>query len=179
MTAGSRMLPLGRTNKDARVPPTGPYKKHMAEPTRPASPVEDSNARSSFSSVREDDSDLAQAFTISRTSSYSRALCNKVIDDDSSSGEMTEVEYLPPLTNPSSKLHGYFFPANSFKGWKEINVRGKLASKSFGDLQSLHLVWTPTKAPPKKDRKYEPGQAPIERLPMELLGKLDASSLWS
>ncbi len=143
--------------------------KPAPEHLRPSTP-EDST-RSSFSSVRENDSDFAQAFTSSKTSSYSVAHHEEAIDD-ASSVEMTEVEYLPPITNPHSKLHGNFFPANSFKGWKQINVRGKLASRSFGDLQSLHLVWSSPSTPVKKEKsKPKPGSAPIERLPVEILSK--------
>lgn len=78
---------------------------------------------------------------------------------------------MPPLTHPDSKLQGYWSPADSFKGWKQINVRGKLASKSFGDLQVLNLAWNATPKPPRRRGAYVPGGAPFEKLPIELLSK--------
>ncbi|KAK7998727.1 hypothetical protein PG991_015206 [Apiospora marii] len=46
--------------------------------------------------------------------------------------------------------------ADGFQGWKQIDVRGRQASRSFGDLQALRIAWsappvtnkpTPTKVP--------------------------------
>lgn len=157
-----------------------------------------SSGRSSFSSVRENDSDLAQTFTSTKVSSYSQPAEAAIVDDEHQSSsssssplsspppEMattttTTRQFLPPKTQPQSKLHGCWFPAvaaDGFQGWKQIDVRGRQASRSFGDLQALRIVWsappvsnkpTPTKVPGRPTA----GQAPIERLPLELLGTLN------
>ncbi|KAK7977883.1 hypothetical protein PG988_005373 [Apiospora saccharicola] len=156
-----------------------------------------SSGRSSFSSVRENDSDLAQTFTSTKVSSYSQPPETVIVDDEhppssSSSSPLsspppematittTTRQFLPPKTQPQSKLHGCWFPAvaaDGFQGWKQIDVRGRQASRSFGDLQALRIVWsappasnkpTPTKVPGRPTA----GQAPIERLPLELLGPI-------
>lgn len=80
-----------------------------------------------------------------------------------------------PLTQPHSRLHGCWVPAvaaDSFQGWKAIDVKGKLASRSFGDLQSLKVVWSAPSTPkkPRSPGRSAPGTAPIERLPIEILG---------
>ncbi|KAG7115578.1 F-box protein like, partial [Verticillium longisporum] len=85
---------------------------------------------------------------------------------------MAEVQFLPPVTLPNSRLHGNWFPANNFKGWKQINVKGKTASRSFGDLQALHMAWSTPPAPSKGKSKFSLGSAPIEKLPLELLGSI-------
>lgn len=158
---------------------SGYYKRMVDDPRRIPSP--EMVNRSSFSSIRENDSDLAQSFSYSRISSYINLQNEQAIDDTPSPSPsppamatMVQTEFLPPLTRPNSKLHGYWYPPDSFKGWKQINVRGKLASKSFGDLQSLNLTWKDgiTRKQTKRDGVYAPGTAPIERLPVELLSKL-------
>jgi hypothetical protein len=160
-------------------------------PHRDTSPS-DKAGRSSFSSVRENDSDLAQAFTSTKVSSYSKAAGPTgehavAVADDLPSPSLspslekttkmgTQTQFMPPVTNPDSRLHGCWFPAvaaDSFQGWKQIGVKGRQASKSFGDLQALKIVWSvpPTPAKPvKRPGRAAPGQAPIERLPLELLG---------
>ena len=141
----------------------------------------ENSSRSSFSSVRENDSDLAQAFTSSKISSYSR-LEEEALEDDPSStpAEMTATttQFVAPVTRPESRLHGTWYPAvaaDGFKGWKQIDVKGKIASRSFGDLQSLKIVWSPPATPPLQRKgsasRDQPGQAPIEKLPIELLGE--------
>ncbi|KAK1674343.1 leucine rich repeat domain-containing protein [Colletotrichum godetiae] len=167
------------------TPPTGhnnpqtliEYKMDSPEPHRPATP--EKNGRSSFSSIRENDSDLAQTFTSSKVSSYAQKATNAVFDDSSASPspiaspslEMTEVQFMPPVTHPSSRLHGGWYPASSFKGWKQINVKGKTASKSFSDLQALHMSWS-TPPPSPKGNKPVNCRAPMERLPLEILGSI-------
>lgn len=140
----------------------------------------DSSGRSSFSSVRENDSDLAQTFTSTKVSSYSREADEDAVDDLPSPLEMatiTKSQFRPPLTRPHSKLHGNWLPAvpaDGFLGWKQIDVRGKPASRSFGDLQALRIVWSSPATPvkPKASGQPLPGQAPIERLPLEMLGSI-------
>lgn len=91
-------------------------------------------------------------------------------------------------TTPHSTPHGLVCPCDGFRGWKQISVRGKIASKSYGDLRNLKMGWG-------WDSDYEPkheaateskieaeaaveevavgiaGKSPIEMLPAELLGK--------
>ncbi|KAI1851668.1 hypothetical protein JX265_010751 [Neoarthrinium moseri] len=141
----------------------------------------DQSGRSSFSSVRENDSDLAQTFTSTKVSSYSRLSDDEAVDDlptpPPEMATMTTTQFRPPMTRPHSRLHGSWFPAvaaDGFEGWKQIDVRGKTASRSFGDLQALKIVWSTPASPskPKGPRRPPPGQAPIERLPLELLGPI-------
>ncbi|KAI0007959.1 hypothetical protein F4779DRAFT_469858 [Xylariaceae sp. FL0662B] len=135
-------------------------------------------ARSSFSSVREDVSDLAQNFTSTKVSSYSRPV-EGAVEDLPSPLEMTQTQFVPPVTQPHSRLHGCWLPAvaaDSFQGWKQIGVGGSKASKSksFGDLHALTISWSTPSAPvkPKDPERPAPGKAPIERLPTELLDQI-------
>lgn len=148
----------------------------------------ENSSRSSFSSVRENDTDLVQAFTSTKVSSYERPPEEALEDQASPSTEMsaTSTQFLPPITQPQSRLHGCWFPAvaaDGFKGWKQIDVKGRIASKSFGDLQALKLVWSAPSTPPPHQRKESgralPGKAPIEMLPLELLGEFDDDTLVS
>jgi hypothetical protein len=91
------------------------------------------------------------------------------------------------MLNPQSTLHGLVCPCDSFRGWKNISIGGKVASKSFGDLRRLALRWDweqneeqakrvnmplhITSDLKARDGTYLPGQSPFERLPMELLGE--------
>lgn len=138
----------------------------------------DKSSRSSFSSVREVDLDMAQTFTSTKISSYSRQP-EEAIEDIPSPQEMatTQPHFIPPVTQPNSKLHGCWFPAvaaEGFQGWKQIGVRGRQASKSYGDLQALKIVWsTPVIPTKKKDpERPAPGQSSIEKLPTEILGQI-------
>lgn len=159
----------------------------MADLARPPTP--DRVSRSSFSSIREHDNTLTQTFTHSKLSSYvasdeeavedptqhstADASHNRVRDFDMI---QTQTQFQPPVTRPNSRLLGYWTPAETFRGWKEIQVKGKLASKSFSDLKILNQSWSPPPTPaptsPKaveKTRSYKPGEAPIEKLPFEIL----------
>jgi hypothetical protein len=151
------------------------------EHARPSTP--DRVSRSSFSSIREAESTLPQTFSRSKISSYLGADGDEAIDDSSSRPttpstssshpfSMIQTQFQPPVTHPHSKLLGYWTPADSFKGWKGIQVKGKLASKSFGDLQVLHQVFSGPTPRAAKRGQNKPGEAPIERLPTEILSKL-------
>ncbi|KAI2617447.1 hypothetical protein GGR54DRAFT_207565 [Hypoxylon sp. NC1633] len=139
----------------------------------------DMSTRTSFSSVRENDSDLAQTFTSTKVSSYSKPE-EEAVDDLPSPSEMatqTQTQFIPPVTNPHSRLHGCWFPAiaaEGFQGWKQIGVRGRQASRSYGDLQALKIVWSTPAAPIKKKdpERPAPGQSSIEKLPTEILGQI-------
>ncbi|SPO05677.1 related to Leucine Rich Repeat domain protein [Cephalotrichum gorgonifer] len=140
----------------------------------------DTTGRGSFSSVRENDSGLAQSFTSTKVSSYAEAYEDAV--DDTADIPMAGVEFLTPMTRPHSKLLGTWYPHGTFdgRGWKEIRVKGRYASKSFSDLQALHRltalppslpsVETPEEAP--NTQKGGSGPSPLsalERLPAEIL----------
>lgn len=136
------------------------------------------SSRTSFASIREKDSDLAQTFSYSKLSSLLASANEEAVEDYSTGSPtepaMVETRFFPPVTRPESKLQGYWSPADSFRGWKSIDVKGKLASKSFGDLQVLNTSWNRSanygKVPSSKGT-YPPGQSPFEKLPIELLSK--------
>jgi len=171
--------------------------QHDHQQLRPATP--DRLSRSSFSSIRENESSLPQDFSHSKISSYLgdevavddhdseaddrtespdvlRRLPSTVSPTTSLSGvpNMIQTEFRAPVTHPNSRLLGYWSPADSFQGWKQIQVKGKFASKSFGDLQALNNVWNTPLRVSKKPKKggNRPGDSPIERLPAEILSKL-------
>lgn len=161
----------------------------------------EATSRSSFSSVRENDDGLAQTFTRSKISSYIETP-EDVFDDESPSAEepLSSTSstnqsgfQAPPLTQPNSRLHGFWYPAQGFRGWREIPIKGKTASRSCEDLHKMHMTWDkpaplPTTAeaeahvdadgdvllvPAKMDGDvYPTSTAPLERLPSEVLGKL-------
>ncbi|KAJ8130155.1 hypothetical protein O1611_g3475 [Lasiodiplodia mahajangana] len=144
-----------------------------------------SSGRASFSSVREVDDDIAQAFSSTKVSSYFREESDIAVVDDSTSDpppaslNMAETQFMPPVTQPHSRLHGCWFPAvaaNNFHGWKQIGVKGKPASKSYGDLQALRMVWSiaPTPKPSSVPVAVQraPGDSPLERLPVEIKNQI-------
>jgi hypothetical protein len=142
---------------------------------RSVSPAE-TNARSSFSSVRENDDGLAQTFSRSKVSSYAQ-VPEDVFDDSPSPSPFVEKDqpvFAPPLTKPHSRLHGFFYPADNFRGWKTIPIKGKLASRSCEDLHKLHMTWSSPASPPAKPalEKYTMGKSPLENLPNEILGSI-------
>ena len=181
------------------IPSVDSQKSHLSRKQRIAPALADRADRTSFSSTKESDTGVAQSFTNSKTSSYLRwevgvSGSDEAIDDTVSStsgGSNSPVELLPEETNmlnPQSTLHGLVCPCDSFRGWKNISIGGKVASKSFGDLRRLALRWDweandeqtkqfniPLHVGPdlkKRDGTFLPGQSPFEKLPMELLGEL-------
>ncbi|KAI0484473.1 hypothetical protein GGR56DRAFT_613973 [Xylariaceae sp. FL0804] len=142
--------------------------------TRSRSPEQPS--RSSFSSCRETVEDMAQTFTSSKVSSYSRQAAPEeeaVPTGQLSSLEVSEARFMRPRTQPDSRLHGFWLPAvaaENFQGWKQIGVKGRQASRSSGDLRALSIVWSSPAAPDKtKDLEHPvPGESRIEQLPAEL-----------
>lgn len=170
MAVQTPLVPPGRPLAKKRH---ADYKTMSSDIHGPRTPSPETMGRSSFSSVRENDDGLAQTFTSTKISSYAQAF-EEVVDDDSSVDvDMADVEFLPPITQPFSKLHGSWYPASSFKGWKQINVQGKAKTRSFGDLQTLCMTWNAPPPPvPVKKNRFAPGYAPLEKLPTELLSKL-------
>lgn len=127
--------------------------------------------RTSFSSIKESDSGVAQSFTTTRTSSY---LSKSGLEDEVA----VDFDGQGSLTNPQSQLHGWVCPCEGFRGWKGISLRGKVVSRSHGDLRKLGRMerfdWDV-----KKDEGVEmemvegkrAGDSPMELLPVELLSK--------
>jgi hypothetical protein len=148
-------------------------RKHSATP-----PMYDRQERTSFASFTEDRDAIAQSFIDSRISSYARA-SEEAIEDALSPVNTTAehgIHYSPttmPLTTPSSALHGFICPCEGFRGWKQISVGGRAASRSFGDLRALNKGFTwdvqESKGRKVKTLKNDAGHSLLERLPMELL----------
>lgn len=165
-------------------------------------PTTDRVDRTSFSSIKESHSGgVAQTFTDSKTSSYLRDQFTSnhdgfdedaILDDAASSSSGTNTPEAKPgmFTNPHSVLHGFVCPCDSFKGWKGINIRGRMASKSHSDLKGLGMRYDwetsgrdkmnvdgeeKTKKIVNVKARCPVGQSPLERLPMELLGKFSIS----
>ncbi|KAL1887996.1 hypothetical protein Cpir12675_006347 [Ceratocystis pirilliformis] len=65
-------------------------------------------------------------------------------------------------------------PTDTFRGWKQINLRGKYASRSFSDLQLLNMMWNLPSIPAVEDASAKPGagHSRLEILPIELLGAI-------
>lgn len=172
-------------------------------------PDRQERTRTSFASFKEERSAIAQSFVNSNVSSYARrgyaedeAVIDSEFDDSRTSSPQSQsrnrspvsqsriaalrampADYkieLPfrPLTNPHSALLGVC-PCEGFQGWKGINVRGKIASRSFGDLRVLRkrFEWDTEFGSPSKKIKTEvgPGCSRVESLPTEILGKLSST----
>ncbi|ATY64158.1 Leucine Rich Repeat domain, partial [Cordyceps militaris] len=134
--------------------------------------VSEATSRSSFSSVRENDDGFAQTFTRSKISSYTET--PEDVFDESPIAEVPQAVFRPALTNPGSKLHGFWFPAEGFKGWREIPIKGRIASRSSDDLRKLHMTWD-NPAPKITEPPvgvYPPSAAPLESLPSEILSSI-------
>ena len=156
--------------------PNALLRKHTVTP-----PVSDRQERTSFASFKEDRSAIAQSFIDSKTSSYARG-SEEAIDDsvslENDALEQTAYRAYPfnmSITNPSSILHRFICPCEGFRGWKQITVGGRAASRSFSDLRILSKGFTWDAATNNgaisKKPKNEAGQSMLERLPMELLSK--------
>ncbi|KAL7951089.1 leucine rich repeat domain protein [Trichoderma barbatum] len=139
---------------------------------RAISPPSETASRSSFSSVRENDDGIAQTFTRSKISSYTEV--PEDVFDESPVAELPQSMFQSPLTQPNSKLHGFWYPAEGFRGWREIPLKGRTASRSCEDLHKLHMTWeTPAPVIVAKPHEIYPTTAsPLERLPSEVLGAI-------
>lgn len=173
------------TKLPAATSSTTIMRKHTVTP-----PTSDRQERASFASFKEDRNAVAQSFIDNKTSSYARGSSEDAIDDSSSEHQLflDSANHRPltlnpgmSLTNPSSNLHGFICPCEGFRGWKQISVGGKLASRSFGDLRTLSrgFSWEPSvssvaEVPIKRvlqKGKPQPGESGLEQLPIELLSK--------
>lgn len=144
---------------------------------------------SSFSSLKENScSDVAQSFIDTKDSSLARTN-EEAIEDETPESPRVETKQassnMDSLINPDTSLRGCVCPCGHFKGWKQINVRGKIASKSFSDLRTRVKSWDWETAPEQpalspvsaennkgKDGVFSAGKSPFERLPTELIGEL-------
>ncbi|KFZ13137.1 hypothetical protein V501_03842 [Pseudogymnoascus sp. VKM F-4519 (FW-2642)] len=222
--------PRQRAPGEKQMPLREETLRKNTEPTFTA----DREERTSFASVKEDRSAVAQSFIDSRISSYaafpddaidesdsdratspisptdvSLSSSPTTTDDDNEGASAAAAPVIisppasaapnvptdsqvpshlmasalgAPLTNPASTLHSFVCPCDGFRGWKEIPVRGKMASRSFSDLRQFSnkgFTWEPTPffapvQPPKpvKPSTFPAGEAPLERLPTELLGAI-------
>lgn len=149
-------------------------RKHTATP-----PASDRQERTSFASFKEDRGAIAQSFIDSKISSYTR-VPEDAIDDSASEENNVEpdIHHLHPfnapmaITNPTSMLNSFICPCDGFRGWKQIAVGGRLASRSFSDLRISGMGAaqdSPAKKEPQKKLRNDAGQSDLERLPMELL----------
>ena len=191
---------LLRAASTKKIPLREETLRKQTEPTY----TPDREERTSFASFKEDDrSDIAQSFLDNPVSSYA-IQSEQAIEDDSEDysnapspvsatssnpiddlaakqkkSDMAAAVLAAPLTNPGSNLHAFVCPADGFRGWKEIPVRGKMASRSFSDLRvfnSKGFTWEPKPEKPPLVRTpstFAPGEAPFERLPTEILGKFN------
>jgi hypothetical protein len=197
------LLPSGR--KVAPAPCLSEAKRFTSNNHSKVPPTTDRIDRTSFSSIKESHSGgVAQTFTDSKTSSYLRnsfsnagrdEVDEDAILDDASSGSKTPPERQEVakgmITNPHSMLHGFVCPCDSFKGWKGISIKGRIASKSYGDLKGLGMRYDwetrggdrmdvdgeVTKQIVRIKGRYSSGKSPLEKLPMELLGECKLSRL--
>jgi len=171
-----------------------------------AIPTSDRIDRTSFSSIKESNSGVAQSFTDSKVSSYLRHEFDlngseeAISDDGSSTGIRTPPEKvlpkateLPPMLHPNGHVSDFICPCAGFRGWKSISIGGKVASRSSGDLRKLAMGYDwyskdtakidrmdldVTTPEVKQDRGcYPASQSPFEKLPTELLGKTTFPSL--
>lgn len=156
--------------------------------TRPSKRLVD---RNSFSSVKEDDCGIAQSFTDTKQSSIQPALLTTV-------GPAAEerISNDTMATALLTQAPAFCCPCGQFKGWKEVHLKGRGLSRSYGDLRLLGGDWSkgwewgktpqvrslelpPVAAPvieppPKKvvPTTYPPGHAPLEMLPAEILDQI-------
>ena len=164
-------VPQGLRHREARVTKGMTDTKALNAVSPPAT---DTANRSSFSSVRENDDGLAQTFTHSKVSSYTQ-VAEEVFDESPGFEPSQQPFFQPPLTRPHSKLNGFLYPADSFKGWREIPLKGKKASRSCEDLHKLHMTWSlpvPAVSAVATVAVDPPvGRSRLEVLPSEILGK--------
>ncbi|KFY69227.1 hypothetical protein V498_10508 [Pseudogymnoascus sp. VKM F-4517 (FW-2822)] len=147
--------------------------------TSPTSPTDLS--LSSSPTTTDDDNEGASAAAAPATISITPAApaAPNVPADSQVPSQLMASALGAPLTNPASTLHSFVCPCDGFRGWKEIPVRGKMASRSFSDLRQYSnkgFTWEPTPIlrpiqPPKplKPSTFPAGEAPLEKLPTELL----------
>jgi len=137
--------------------------------------------RTSFSSIKERAGTVAQSFI---DSSESSVLRDEEVIEDGTPKSMAAVG--PAASSVPRSHHGYLCPCQDFRGWKRIPVRGKLASKSFGDLKPLKFGWEwevrnekkevkaevlDLRPQQGKDRDGEKKRCSFEQLPMEVLSE--------
>jgi hypothetical protein len=199
--AVSSTLPMRRKIPPTSFSPTPTFDIQSANKIDTPPMTTDRVDRSSFSSVKESHSGIAQSFTDSKTSSYLRNQVSytdnedAIIDDCVTvSGVQTPKEDIHQqkeqgigmLTNPHSNLFA-FTPCDGFRGWKDIPLMAQtvknIKSKSYSDLARLDrgFQWESVEkedrmdldvvAEEEKDDTLQPGKSQLESLPTELLGE--------
>lgn len=131
----------------------------------------------------DDDSEFDTSNTNSGAASPISATSSNPVDElvaqqkAKEKAEMGTKVLATPLTNPATNLHAFVCPADGFRGWKEIPVHGRLASRSFSDLRIFNnqgFTWEPKPirpAPKRTASRFAPGDAPFEKMPVEILSK--------
>ncbi|KAI9673215.1 MAG: hypothetical protein M1817_003078 [Caeruleum heppii] len=138
----------------------------------------DREDRTSFSSIKESDCGVAQSFVESKETSHNNTWAQH------------NPQYVAGPTNMATlAVTGPTFccPCGRFRGWKQLKLRGKGLSRSSSDLRLLgsdarqgwewetspeRVAEVKTKNP--MPRVSGPGEAPIERLPSEVLDQIIA-----
>ncbi|KAH8697585.1 leucine rich repeat domain protein [Talaromyces proteolyticus] len=118
--------------------------------------------RGSFGSVKEDTTGIAQTFVDTRLTPTSPG---------------TSVD----MTAAVDRMPDFCCPCGGFMGWKHIRLRGRKASKSYGDLRRLDFrssssdwVWDtsngrPALREPLTEQEFKHPRVTIEKLPVEVL----------
>lgn len=180
----SKPVEEATTNIHTKSTTTAPNiagQKHSITP-----PESDRMSRTSFSSIHENNSGVAQTFTDRRElrEEYERQGVEHAVEDEKDYSGSENEKNQKIMLHPDSVLHGAVCPCGSFRGWKEISIGGKRASKSSSDLKSLARGWNWDPKPVVKvktgkldakgrneDGLYPAGRSPFEKLPNELLSK--------
>lgn len=164
-----------------RIPARLVNEKDSPSSTRQSSPVPyraSRRDRTSFVSVREDDEGTAQTFLDFPFSTTDDSPSEHAVVDDSptTSADMATALILRP--DPAACC-----PCGRLDAWKAIRLRGRMMSRSSEDLRSRRLdtltghdddVLPSLTAAAREDDvspSYPSGRSPLERLPVEILGK--------
>ncbi len=141
---------------------------------------------SSFISVREVDCGPAQTFFDHRISPASPQLSclyhtNSAASSSSSSSTTTMATALTLVPQPLAPHLGHCCPCGRLDAWKLIRLRGRCMSRSSEDLRLQHrAAFDDGEADTAADKAtspplpavHQPGKAPLEALPLEILGLL-------
>ncbi|CRG84806.1 F-box protein YLR352W [Talaromyces islandicus] len=127
----------------------------------------DSVRRGSFGSVKEDADGIAQTFVVTHPPAQQQP--------DSSN------KHTAGMTAAVERMPDFCCPCGGFRGWKQIRLRGRKLSKSYGDLRRLgggpsssEWMWDtsdgrPALGEPLPEQKAPRPRISIEDLPVEVL----------
>ena len=157
---------------------TSPVVSQAQSPSS-SSPSRKAGDRSSFVSVKEDDTGVAQTFLDSNTTTLTQTDVGGTVDHDDQAADTTMAATLVMPQPPS-----FCCPCARFRGWKQVQLRGRWSSRSVGDLRLLggndKNIWAwddqPPASSPSTSRKtapqtHGPGLSRLEALPTEILGE--------